>query len=81
MASTVTELEFRKAVSTALHDLGDDETAQELHDTLPTAPDPESQDQDVSAHCFAAAQSSGQLIGRALTALKAGPGSDSSGPT
>ena len=81
MASTVAELEFRKAASTALHDLGDDEAARELQDTLPTAPEPETQDQDVSELCFAAAKSSGQQVGRALTALKAGPGSDNSDRT
>ena len=81
MARTVAELEFWKAVSTALHDLGDDEAAREIQDTLPTAPEPETQDDDVSERCFAAAKSSGQLVGRALTAIRAGPGSDNSGRT
>ena len=59
MARTVADLEFRRAASTALHDLGDDDAAREIRDALPTAPEPEAQDQDVSERCFSAATSSG----------------------
>ena len=60
MARTVAELEFRKAASTALHDLGDDDAGREIRDALPPAKEPETQDQDVSERCFTAAKSSGQ---------------------
>jgi hypothetical protein len=57
MAHTVADLEFRKATSTALHDLGDAAAARDIRDALPTAPAPEIQYQDVSERCFAAAKS------------------------
>ena len=60
MARTVSDPEFLKATSTALQDLGDDKASREIRDSLPTDPDQETQDQDMSERCFAAAKSSGR---------------------
>ena len=60
MARTVSDSEFLKATSTALYDLGDDNASREIRDSLPTGPELETQDQDVSERCFAAAKTSGR---------------------
>ena len=60
MAHLVTDLGFLETVATCLYDLGERTAERELRSILPSSPERQIQDADVSERCFAAAKSSGQ---------------------